>query len=109
MAELYRATRVFCMPSLYEPWGLAYVEAMAHGVPCVGTTTQSIPEILDQGRAGLLVPPGSTEALADALTRLCTDLELAVALGQAGRRHVARALTWDHVAERAAPALLGAG
>ncbi|HEY3728967.1 MAG TPA: glycosyltransferase family 4 protein [Solirubrobacteraceae bacterium] len=105
MTELYRRTRAFCMPSRYEPYGFVFAEAMAHGVPCIGTTVQSIPEILDHGRAGMLVAPGDVRALADSLLALLVDHELASALGAAGRSHVVRCLTWDHVAARAAPAL----
>lgn len=108
MSELYRRTRVFCMPSRYEPYGFVFAEAMAHGVPCVGTTVQSIPEILDQGHAGLLVAPGDSRALADALLTLLGDHRLASELGAAGRARVEHCLTWDHVAARAAPALTAA-
>lgn len=105
IAELYRQTRAFCMPSYYEPYGFVFGEAMAHGVPCIGTTVQSIPEILDHGTAGVLVPPGDDEALARALLSLLRDDEFAHRIGEAGRRHLERNLTWDRVAERAAPAL----
>ena len=108
LAELYRSTRAFASPSRYEPWGLAFVEAMAHGLPCVGTTVQSIPEILDHGQAGLLVPPDEEEPLAQALLRLMRDDDLARSIGEAARRRVEGSLTWDHVAERVAPALAAA-
>ena len=109
LQELYRGARVFCLPSVYEPYGLVLIEAMAHGVPCVGTAVQSIPEILDGGRAGALVPPRDPEALAEAMLSVLTDDALAGRLGSAGRRRVTEALTWDHVAERMAPALTAAG
>lgn len=105
LAELYRGARAFCLPSLYEPYGLVLVEAMAHGIPCVGTEVQSIPEILDRGNAGLLVPPADARALAGALLRLLTDAELAGRLAELGPRWVAESLTWDRVAERMAPGL----
>jgi glycosyltransferase involved in cell wall biosynthesis len=107
LARLYGAARVFCLPTLYEPYGLVYGEAMAHSVPCIGTATGAIPEILDQGRAGLMVPAGEPEPLAAALLRLLTDYELACSLGAAGRRWVEAELTWDRVAERMAPVLAG--
>ena len=109
LQELYRGARVFCLPSVYEPYGLVLIEAMAHGVPCVGTAVQSIPEILDGGRAGALVPPRDPDALAEAMLSVLTDDVLARRLGSAGRRRVTEALTWDHVAERMAPALTAAG
>jgi glycosyltransferase involved in cell wall biosynthesis len=105
LADLYRRARAFCLPSLYEPYGLVLIEAMAHGIPCVGSAVQSIPEILDQGGAGLVVPPGDVTALAEALISLLTDDELAGSLAANGPRWVAECLTWDHVAARIAAAL----
>lgn len=106
--SLYRQARVFCMPSLYEPYGLVFAEAMAHGVPCVGSTAQSIPEILGNGAAGLLPAAGNEIELADALLTLLRDDALADSLGAAGRRRVEQVHTWAHVAERMMPALLNA-
>jgi glycosyltransferase involved in cell wall biosynthesis len=108
MARLYAGARVFCLPSHYEPFGLVLTEAMAHGVPCVGTSVQSIPEILGHGQAGLLVPPGAPEPLADALLRLLGDDALARRVGLAGRRWIEENFTWDRVAERMAPVLSSA-
>ena len=101
----YRRARAFCLPSLYEPYGLVLIEAMAHGIPCIGSAVQSIPEILDEGRAGLLVSPGDADELAKALIRLLTDDELADSFAARGPRRVAESLTWDHVAARIAAAL----
>jgi alpha-maltose-1-phosphate synthase len=109
LADLYRRARAFCLPSLYEPYGLVLIEAMAHGIPCVGSAVQSIPEILDEGRAGLLVPPGDAGELAEALIRLLTDDEVAGSLAAIGPRRVAESLTWDHVAAQIAAALKRAG
>ena len=108
LAALYPAARVFCLPSLYEPYGLVLLEAMAHGRPCVGTTVQAIPEILHDGRAGLLVEPGDPDALAQALVALLFNDALARSLGAAGRRFVESELNWDRVAERMAPAMSAA-
>lgn len=109
LSQLYRQARAFCLPSRYEPYGLVLIEAMAHGVPCVGSNVQAIPEILDEGRAGLLVPSGDAEALAGQLIRLLREDDLARELGAAGRRRVERELTWDDVVSRMTPALAGAG
>ena len=105
LAEIYRGARVACVPSRYEPYGLALIEAMAHSVPCVGSAVQSIPEILDEGRAGVLVPSGDPTSLAAALLDLLTDDERAASLGAAGRLRVERELTWDRVADRMAPVI----
>jgi glycosyltransferase involved in cell wall biosynthesis len=94
------------MPSQYEPWGFVFAEAMAHGVPCVGSTVQSIPEILDHGNAGVLAHRDDVEALARALLQLLRDDALARRIGLAGRRRVQQLYTWDRVAERIAPDLV---
>jgi glycosyltransferase involved in cell wall biosynthesis len=106
LAALYASSRVFCMPSRYEPWGLVFVEAMAHGVPCVGTRVQSIPEILDDGRAGLLIEPHDVCGLAEALLQLLTDWEVASRIGLAGRQRAQELYTWEHVAQRMTPRLV---
>lgn len=108
LSKVYAESRVFCLPSRYEPYGLALAEAMAHSVPCVGTTVQSIPEILDHGRAGLLVAPDDPGSLATAILRILLEDQLADRLASAGRRHVEQSMQWDHVAARAAPALIAA-
>lgn len=105
LMQLYRGARVFCMPSLYEPWGFVFTEALALGVPCVGTEVQSIPHILGDGEGGLVVPPVDTAALAEALMRVLTDDDLATALSRGVRRLVEDGFTWRHVAARMAPAL----
>jgi glycosyltransferase involved in cell wall biosynthesis len=109
LGKLYRSARAFCLPSHYEPWGLVLVEAMAHGTPCIGSRVQAIPDILDNGRAGLLVEPGNADDLADAAIALLTDDDLATKLGSAGRVRVERQFTWERVVERMAPALARAG
>jgi glycosyltransferase involved in cell wall biosynthesis len=106
LVALYRQARVFCMPSRYEPWGLVFPEAMAYGIPCIGSTVQSIPDILGHGEAGMLVSPDDPDGLAAALLQLLTDDAVAREIGAAGRRRVQQLHTWDHVADRMAPALL---
>ena len=108
LCELYMRARIACAPSLYEPWGFVFIEAMAHGVPCIGTRVQSVPYILDGGRAGVLVPPGDPDALAEAIVKLLTDDGLAERLGSEGRRRVDQCFTWDRVVTAMAPALISA-
>jgi glycosyltransferase involved in cell wall biosynthesis len=64
------------------------LEAMAMQVPVVSTLFSGIPETIEDGNTGLLVPPGDAEALANALARLLDDLDLRKKLGQAGRKCV---------------------
>ena len=111
LSDLYGRARVFCLPSRYEPYGLVFLEAMAHGAACVGTNVQSIPEILGHGRAGMLVPPDDPRALSEVLVRLLQDDAAADTLGREGLRMIETEHTWSRVAERMMPTLfeIGAG
>lgn len=105
LAQLYRGAALFCLPSRFEPYGNVLAEAMSFGLPCVATTTLGLPEVVLDGRTGLLVPVASPAPLAQALLRLLGDHELADRLGAAGRERVRAELTWDHVVARMAPVL----
>jgi glycosyltransferase involved in cell wall biosynthesis len=89
--EVLPALDLFVLASRNEGMGRALVEAMALGVPVVGTTVGGIPEVLLQGESGLLVPPGRPRALAQAITRLADDRTLASSLGRRGK---ARAISY---------------
>lgn len=106
-ALLAQAT-LFALPTLAEPFGIAYLDAMACGVPCVGTRIEAVPEIVRDGVTGLLVPPGDPAALAGALERLLRDPAEARAMGARGRAWVSAGALWVHVAARL-ERLLGRG
>ena len=88
LAPFYRDLDALAMPSLSEGFGLVAAEAGACGVPVVAAAASSLPEIVQDGVTGLLVPPGDAPALAGALGRLLGDRELADGLGRAAARHV---------------------
>ena len=92
--EAYRGVRAVVLPWRWqEPFGLVGPEALAHGVPIVGVDVGAVREYLEDGRTGLLVPPGDTSALAKALDRLLTDPALAAELGSRGRELVSARFT----------------
>ncbi|MDH4185588.1 MAG: glycosyltransferase [Nitrospira sp.] len=80
---------LFVLPSLSEGFGIALVEAMAAGCPVVATAVGGIPEIVQAGRTGVLVPAGDSTALTDALAGLLKDPFKASSLGREGQRWVA--------------------
>jgi glycosyltransferase involved in cell wall biosynthesis len=88
MSARYAAADLFCLPSLYEGFPLAILEAMAAGLPVVATAVAGVPEAVDHGVTGLLVPPEDAAALARALGELAADPERARRMGEAGRRRV---------------------
>lgn len=106
-ALLAQAT-VFALPSLREPFGLAFLDAMACGVACVGTRHEAMPEIVTEGETGLLVPVADPVALAVALAKLLRDPARARAMGARGRARVKAHFLWSQVADRLERALLAA-
>lgn len=85
---VYAALDVFAMTSLSEPIGMVTLEAMATGLPVIGTNTGGTPELLDHGSAGVLVPPADPQALADAIVWCRDHPDEVAALIQHGRNVV---------------------
>jgi alpha-maltose-1-phosphate synthase len=98
--QLYSHASVFACPSVYEPFGLINLEAMACGTAVVASAVGGILEVVEDGVTGLLVPPGKSDDLAGAIRKLLDDPERARAMGAAGRRRVEEKFSWASVAER---------
>ena len=98
--QLYTHAAVFCCPSVYEPFGLINLEAMACEAPVVASAVGGIVEVVEDGKTGLLVPPARPDELARALTTLLQDPATARAMGRAGRKRVEDKFSWDSVAAR---------
>jgi glycosyltransferase involved in cell wall biosynthesis len=82
--EYLQASDIFAFPSRFEALGLSLVEAAACGLPCVGSRTGGIVDVIDDGHSGYLCPPGDAAALAAALERLVADPRRREAFGRAG-------------------------
>lgn len=91
--EFLRGIDFLVMPSNWEGFGYAAVEAMAAGKAVVGSHVSSLPEIIDDRRTGLLVPPRSPEMLADAMVTLVDNPQLRNSMGKAGARKVENVFT----------------
>jgi starch synthase len=118
--ELYSNCRVFCCPSVYEPFGIINLEAMACGAPVVASATGGILEVVVDGETGCLVMfeadpitgfPLNGDAfsrdLAAKLTRLTGDPPLCQRMGNAGRKRVEEMFAWEAIAKQTVELYLG--
>jgi glycosyltransferase involved in cell wall biosynthesis len=96
--QLYQSCDLFVAPSLYESFGLIYLEAMNYGKAVVGCLAGGIPEVVDNGVNGILVEPETPSALAEAILRLVRSPQLLHEMGQAGRQRLLNRFTYLHMA-----------
>ena len=101
--DYFRDLDVLVIPTqttkrIREQFGRVIVEAMASGIPVIGSTCGAIPEVI--GDAGLVVPEGDADALARALRQLSSDDSLRERLARAGRKRVEQNYSWERVADQ---------
>ena len=94
----YNRAEMLVCPSLYEGFGMPAGEAMACGLPVAATTGGALPEVVEDGVTGILVPPGDAPALAEAVRTLMGDADLRRRMGQAGRERVLERFSWRKAA-----------
>ncbi len=99
--SLYRIADVCVVPSLYEPFGLVALEAMASGCPCIVADTGGLREIVAHGEVGLRFRARDADSLGEMVERVLTDSELRERLVAEGSEHVLR-FDWADVADRTA-------
>lgn len=98
LRDAYAAAACFALPSRYEGYGIAFAEALAHGLPVVACATGPVPDLVGPA-AGLLVPVGDEPALAAALARLMDDAALRATMARAALARAAALPTWDDTAQ----------
>lgn len=97
MQELFASHDIFLFPSLMEGLPSVLLEAMASGMPVITTETCGMPDVVEDGFNGLLVPPADASAIEEAVLRLAASSELRQGLGQAAQSTMAR-YTWERSA-----------
>lgn len=102
LVRLYRRAAIVAVPSLYEGFGLPAAEAMACGAPVVAAASGALPEVVETGGGGLLVPPADPDALAKALGTLLEQPDARRRLGESARSRIVDAYSWPRIAARTA-------
>jgi starch synthase len=100
--QLLSHAALFACPSVYEPLGIVNLEALAGGAAVVASRVGGIPEVVDDGVTGLLVPPDDPSALAAAMNTVLADPKRAAAMGQAGRERAVTEFGWAAIARQTA-------
>jgi glycosyltransferase involved in cell wall biosynthesis len=99
-ASIFDACDVFAMPSTSESFGIVFLEAWVRGKPVIGARIGAVASVIHDGVDGILVPPDSVRALADAVVALLRHPERRAAMGEAGRRKTLERFTWDRITDR---------
>jgi glycosyltransferase involved in cell wall biosynthesis len=99
-AELYQGARIVVLPSIYEPFGMTALEALACQRPVVASRVGGLPEIVQHGINGFLAEPQDELDLAQWLMTLLSNADLRSSLGRAGRAHLGPEFRWNHIAEQ---------
>ena len=100
LINAYQNCDIFVAPSYYESFGLIYAEAMAWGKPVIGTKVGGIPDVVEDNKNGILVPPGNEIELASAIIRLADSHELRSSMGLAGRKRIKENFSVEEMARR---------
>lgn len=108
LQQLYRESTVFVLPTLNDSFPLVVLEGMASGLPVVSTPVGGIPQMVEDGRTGYLVPPADSAALSEKLIYLLQHPAEARRLGKAGRQKVVKTWTWQLQAAKTDAILLAA-
>jgi glycosyltransferase involved in cell wall biosynthesis len=98
LQQLFRTATLLVQPMLNDPWGQVYLEAMVSRTPPVGLRRNGLPEMVEEGRHGFLVPDADPEALAETILDALDDPRRLAAMGDTGQRSVLERFSWNRVA-----------
>ncbi|MDD5687120.1 MAG: glycogen synthase [Elusimicrobia bacterium] len=98
--QLYSSAKVFVCPSIYEPFGIINLEAMACKTPVVAAATGGILEVVMPEETGILVEPKNSKQIADAVNRLLKDEKLRNKFSENGRARVEKYFSWEYIAQK---------
>ena len=102
LISLYERASLFVLPSIYEPFGIAFAEAMAHKLPCIGSNACAMPEIIENGYNGYTVNPGDVDLLAEKMLVILGDDDMREEMGQNAYRRYYNEYRWPVVADKIA-------
>jgi glycosyltransferase involved in cell wall biosynthesis len=105
--EILAGSDALLLPSSVEGFGYVLVEAMGVGVPCIASRVSSIPEIVEDGKTGILHPVGDTGEITDAIRAILTDPAGARAMGEAGMRRAQKFFTLSRMLDQVELVLFG--
>ena len=100
LKKLYASADIFVLPSLKETFGIVFLEAMHYGLPIITTNVSAMPELIEEGKNGLLVTPADSEALAEAISKLIENPDLIKQMGEMGRSKVANSYYWEQTCSK---------
>ncbi len=98
--KYFRSASVFCLPTTIEPLGIAFLEAMAHKLPVIGSNIGAIPDFIKDGENGYLIEPNKPGQLAEKLITLLNSPEKCKAFGEFGHKLFWDTYTWEKTGDR---------
>lgn len=100
LRQLYEQSSLFVLPTRFDCFGIVFVEAMYHRLPCIGSNICAIPEIIQNGETGFTLPPLEPELWAEKMIFLLRDKERSRAMGNRGFEYATNKYQWDLVVDR---------
>lgn len=97
LEKIYSESDIFVMPSIAEPFGYAFLEAMGSGIPCIGTNVGGVPDIIRDGETGFVVPVKDANAIYEKIKFFIEQPQKVNDFGEAGFKRFQKYYTWENV------------